>query len=124
MSATNPGATAPQASAADEIDIIGLDDMAVTSRSFGNLFGHAKVKTETLQANLQALLDKLGDVLQGLPAEIGNYSLSEMTLAVSVTAKGAVSLLGSGGEVTGQGGITLKLTRKPDAASDAAKPPA
>jgi hypothetical protein len=33
-------------------------------------------------------------------------------MEVSVTAKGSVSLLGSGGEVSGQGGITLKLTRK------------
>jgi hypothetical protein len=95
--------------------------MAVTSRTFGNLFSRGKVKAETLQSNLQALLDKLSGVLQSLPAEIGQYSLSEMTLAVSVTAKGAVSLLGSGGEVTGQGGITLKLTRKPAPEADAAE---
>ena len=53
------------------------------------------------------------NLLKSLPGEIGAYSLSEMTLAVTVTAKGSVSLLGSGGELTGQGGITLKLTRKP-----------
>ncbi len=99
----------------DELDIIGVDDAAVSSRGFfdRSFLSHSKVKTDTLRDNLQALLDKLDGVLKSLPGEIGAYSLSEMTLAVTVTAKGSVSLLGSGGELTGQGGITLKLTRKP-----------
>jgi len=85
----------------------------MSSRGFLDTFvSHNRVKTDTLRDNLESLLGKLNGVMSSLPAEIGQYDLTEMTLAVSVTAKGSVSLLGSGGEVSGQGGITLKLTRK------------
>ena len=57
-------------------------------------------------------LSGLQDVLQTAPETVGGFRLTEMTITLGVSAKGRVSLLGTGGEAGGKGGITLKLTRK------------
>ena len=67
---------------------------------------------ETLRTNLHDLLQKLDSVMLELPAKVGAYTPTEITLAVSISAKGKLALLGSGGEVGGQAGITIKLVRK------------
>jgi len=44
-------------------------------------------------------------------SQLGQFNLTEMQIALEISAKGRVSVLGSGGEAGGKGGITLKLTK-------------
>jgi len=54
----------------------------MSSRGFLDTFvSHNRVKTDTLRDNLESLLGKLNGVMSSLPAEIGQYDLTEMTLA-------------------------------------------
>jgi hypothetical protein len=49
----------------------------------------------------------------------GSLEVEELTLSLEVTAKGSVSLLGTGGELGGTGGISLTLKRRGVAAARA-----
>ena len=76
-------------------------------------FARGLVPTDTLQANVADLLNKIGDVLQTAPDPIGGaWQLDEVVLAVEISAQGAVSLIGSAsGVFNGQSGLTFRLRR-------------
>jgi hypothetical protein len=65
-----------------------------------------------LRDNLAHFLQAMRGVVSEVPDHFGVYELSEVTLSAEVSASGKVSLMGSGAEVGGTGGITFKLVRK------------
>jgi len=60
----------------------------------------------------ERLPESMRHVITGLPHAFGSYALDGITLSAEVSARGRVSLLGSGGEVAGNAGITFKFTKR------------
>ena len=89
-------------------------------RGFGEKFASAAaaikssstVAADTLREQLTAFLSTMDTVVKGLPAKIGEFRLETVELKVEVSAKGTVSLLGTGGELSGTGGLTFTLQRQ------------
>ena len=73
-----------------------------------------EVNTDELTKSLGGLLKSMDGVLASLPAFIGEFRLDSMTLDVEISAEGSVSLLGTGGKLSGKGGISLTLKRPDD----------
>ncbi|MEO0768510.1 MAG: hypothetical protein AAFY72_03615 [Cyanobacteria bacterium J06649_4] len=74
------------------------------------------IKPSVLKAQLQQMKGVVDDVFtedaQNTTSETrSGFQLEEITLSVQVNGKGELSILGSGGELGGSGGITLKFTR-------------
>jgi hypothetical protein len=70
-----------------------------------------EVRTDDLAKRLGDFLAGMSGVVDGLPETMGGFEVDSITLAVEVTAKGQVSLLGTGGELAGTGGLTFELKR-------------
>ena len=68
-----------------------------------------------LQSRLGDFVSSMREVIASLPERAGGFRLNEVTFSAEVSAKGTVSLLGSGGELAGQAGITFTFTRDPEA---------
>jgi hypothetical protein len=93
------------------IDIIG--DLDEQNRGFlRRLLAKESVPVGTLKARLDAFLAAMGTVFESLPDAVGAYQLDSLTMAVEVSAKGNISLLGAGGEVGGKSGLTFTFKRK------------
>ena len=74
------------------------------------------IKPSVLKAQLQQMKGVVDDVftedVQNTTSETrSGLQLEEITLSVQVNGKGELSILGSGGELGGSGGITLKFSR-------------
>ena len=90
----------------------GGDDRAGLFERVSNLrLGTGEVDKETLRRRLAGFLETLRDVIEGTPAFLGEFKVESVTLTVEVTASGSVSLLGTGGELAGSGGLTFTLKR-------------
>jgi len=82
-------------------------------------FARSKLSVDEVRDNLSDFLRSMETVVQGIPGKLGGLSVSTVSLKAEISAKGKVSLLGTGGELGGTGGITITLTR----VSAAAKTP-
>ena len=70
------------------------------------------VSTDVLKEELDNFLAGMQASLDGVRETIGEYTLETLELSVEVSASGKVSLFGSGGELSGKGGLKLVLKRK------------
>ncbi|TPQ20663.1 Pepco domain-containing protein [Streptomyces sporangiiformans] len=70
-----------------------------------------EIPAEELQSRLGDFVATMRGVIASLPQKAGEFQLNEVTFSAEVSAKGTVSLLGSGGELAGQAGITFTFTR-------------
>jgi len=73
-----------------------------------------EVDVNKLKTHLNSFLQTMQSVVQSVPAKFGEFKLDTVTLTVEVSAKGTVSLLGTGGEFAGKGGLTFTLKRQPE----------
>ena len=80
-------------------------------------FRRKEVPVDSLRNSLADYLAKMEDALNGVPASLSGYQVDEITLSLEVSATGKVSMLGTGAEVTGTGGLTLTLKRRDSDAS-------
>lgn len=81
-------------------------------RTIGNL-REVKLDPALVEARMSAFIKVVGRVFQQANAEIPpefGLQLEEVELEVKIGAKGEVRLI-AGGEVSGEGGITLKFKR-------------
>ncbi|MGC0327475.1 hypothetical protein RKD23_000465 [Streptomyces sp. SAI-170] len=76
-----------------------------------------KVPVSVLREQVNAFVEALGETLSRAEEKIGNYRLEQVEVAVEINAKGTVSILGSGGEVGGSGGMTFTFVRQGPPAS-------
>jgi|ERR1700733_6035827 len=74
--------------------------------------GRAEIPVDVFSHRVSDFLESMRDVITALPHAFGSYELDEITLSAEVSAKGQVSLLGSGGEIAGNAGITFKFTKR------------
>jgi hypothetical protein len=100
---------------ADEISILAADlndeVRGAFIRSQDIRYARVKVPTLELETQLQEFMKAMDQVVSKLPSQVGGFKFDSVTLAVEVSAKGRVSLLGTGGELAGKGGLTLTLKR-------------
>lgn len=74
------------------------------------------IKASILKAQMQDMIDVVDEVFAQDPKslkdkESSGLQLEEITLSVQVNAKGELGILGTGGELGGSGGLTLKFVR-------------
>jgi len=98
------------------ISVVGLQE--TTSRG---VFSRASAKLErndvpvdTLQREVERFMDALKGMFAKAPEDIaGGFYLDEIVLTAEVSAKGSLSLLGTGGEVGATGGVSFTVKRRP-----------
>jgi hypothetical protein len=74
--------------------------------------GRAEVPLDVFRERVHGFLESMKDVISGVPERFGEYQLHEVTVSAEVSAKGQVSLLGSGGEIAGKAGLTFTFVRE------------
>src|SRR5262249_37097355 len=74
-------------------------------------YGRGDVDADKLKQRLLTLVQRMQGLLDETPEQQGKFQVDSITFTVEISAKGQVSLLGTGGEVGGKGGVTLTLKR-------------
>ena len=69
------------------------------------------IDAEKLGDEARAFMAAMEKVIAKLSERVGNYDLDTISVTAEVSAKGRLSLLGSGGEVGGKGGLTFTFKR-------------
>jgi hypothetical protein len=89
-------------------------DRSLFSRSQEMRFGRGEIAPSDLQRRLESFLNAMRQVIGDLPQKMDNWEMSTVTLTAEITAKGSVNLLGTGGELSGKGGLTFTFVRHAD----------
>jgi hypothetical protein len=89
-------------------------DRSLFSRSQEMRFGRGEIAPSDLQRRLESFLNAMRQVIGNLPQKMDNWEMSTVTLTAEITAKGSVNLLGTGGELSGKGGLTFAFVRHAD----------
>jgi hypothetical protein len=120
MSEPTAGSSAGGEETGDVIRIFGIDDSDGdrTDRSmFRNRaelrYGRAEIPIEVFRHRVESFVTAMGDVIGNLAAAAGEYQLDQVQVTVEVSAKGRVSLLGTGAELAGKGGLTFTFKKPP-----------
>jgi hypothetical protein len=74
-------------------------------------YARVNIPAEDLSSRLKEFFETIHSALNEIPSEVGGLSLDTIALAVEISAKGTVSLLGTGGEIAAKGGMTFTLKR-------------
>ena len=75
-------------------------------------YGKYDVEVKEIKTQLSNFLASMQEILDGIPEKVTGYELESVDISVEINAKGTVSLLGTGGELGGTGGLTLHLINK------------
>ena len=99
------------------ITIFGREDTAETRGSLGEKLDAMRYKVgevtaEELKKRVATFLGEMKSIVQELPGKLGEFKLDEISISVEISASGKVSLLGSGAELQGKGGLTFTLKRE------------
>jgi hypothetical protein len=74
--------------------------------------GRRKIPTAELRDQIGGFVETLDSVVKPVPESVGGFAIDSIELSAEISVSGQVSLLGTGGQVSGTGGITFTLTRK------------
>jgi hypothetical protein len=69
------------------------------------------VGVDTLRDRLSEFVQAMHSVISQVEGKVGDWSLDELEVSAEIGAKGSVNLLGTGGEVSAGGGLTLTFRR-------------
>jgi hypothetical protein len=72
-----------------------------------------KLNVDELSVNVSLFLEQMGSVLDKAPESLGSLQFVEFEVSAEISAKGTLSLLGSGGEAGATGGIKFVFRRAP-----------
>jgi hypothetical protein len=75
--------------------------------------GVSAVSTAMVKKNMQVFLGQLRDILDYGKERLGAFEVSRIEVSAQVGGDGRISLLGSGVEISVQGGIKFVLNRLP-----------
>lgn len=111
------GPETPTAAAGSTISIIGLEDTGRQDRGMLKRpddwrLGRSEVPLKDLGDRVNGFLESMRTVLKTVPEGFGEFQLDEVTVSAEISAKGQISLLGSGGEIAGKAGLTFTFTRR------------
>ncbi len=87
------------------------DDEGMDRGVFDRRLVRAVIDVDKLEAEMQNFFGVMGKVIGSLSQEVGSYKVDTITVSAEVSAQGKVSLLGTGGEVGGKGGLSLTFKR-------------
>ncbi len=76
-----------------------------------SLTQRVQVNAEDLKREIGNLMAVVADVFDQAPAEAG-LSLENVELSIEISSEGQISILGSGGKISGSGGIKLSFKRQ------------
>jgi uncharacterized membrane protein len=94
------------------ISVVGYDDEMEQERGiFDRQLVRNVVDVKRLEEEVKSFLGAMESVIRNLSQEVGNYRMDSISVTAEVNAKGKLSLLGSGGEVGGKGGMTFVFKR-------------
>jgi hypothetical protein len=105
-----------------EITVFGLEEQEELGLFFNRAearYQRRKVPLERLGEQFNGFVENMRDVVGRVPESMAGFRIDEIAFTAEVSAKGTVNLLGTGGEIAGNGGITITLRRQPAAAVDA-----
>lgn len=74
-------------------------------------YGRSEIPADLFRERVVEFMDSIRDVIAGIGTTAGEYSLHEVQVNVEVSAKGQLSLLGTGGELAGKGGLTFTFRK-------------
>ena len=100
----------PRAAAAPRMSAAALAS-SVVQQTRKSLTQRVQVNVEDLKREIGNLLGVVGDVFDQARNETG-MSLEEVELSIEVSSEGQISILGSGGKISGSGGIKLSFKRQ------------
>src|SRR5438067_8039724 len=86
---------------------IETEDRGMLQRQLVRAQVDVKELRERIHAFLHAMESALGDISQ----QFGDYKLDTISVSAEVSAKGQISLLGTGGELAGKGGLNFTFKR-------------
>lgn len=89
------------------------DDRAMFRRPPEWRLGRAEIPVTVFRDQVTGFLHSMHSVITAIPDAYGDFQLNEVTLSAEVSAKGQISLLGSGGELAGTASLTFTFTRRP-----------
>jgi hypothetical protein len=121
MSQQRSESTSPEETAAGQADVIrvlGLEDTdperpdRSLKRPQDWRLARADVPVDVFRQRVIDFLDSMRTIIADLPQACGGYELDQVTVSAEISAKGQVSLLGSGGELAGKAGLTFLFTKK------------
>lgn len=101
------------------VSILGLEDSEraerwTLRRPEDWRLGRAEVPLPAFRERVTGFLESMRAVIAELPETFGAYELDQVEVTAEVSAKGQVSLLGSGGELAGKSGLTFTFVRRRD----------
>jgi hypothetical protein len=94
----------------NSIEIFGYNDKH--RGAIGNFLSVSPVKLEDLKNSIGSFLNKMQTIMDELPKFTKEYQLDTIEIQANLSASGKVSLLGTGGEIGGSGGIKFVLKKK------------
>lgn len=105
------------------ISVFGMEDDGRVNRSLmrkrGEFrYGRSDIPLDLFRQRAQDFMTTVGDVIGGLAARAGEYELAQVEVNVEISAKGQLSLLGTGGELAGKGGLTFTFKKSSTAVVD------
>jgi hypothetical protein len=71
-----------------------------------------EVSVSALREQVTRFLGVFKDVLSVASATVGDYSLEDITVSAEVSATGRLSILGTGGEIGGNGGLSFTFKKR------------
>src|SRR5512135_3715826 len=89
----------------DTIAVFGIDEPEEMERGLSSRrtsefrYGRAEVQVSVLQARMSEFVGDIDSMVQSMPEPKSGFTLESITVAAEISAKGTVSLLGTGGEV-------------------------
>jgi hypothetical protein len=92
-------------------DVGGGFGSSVVQQARKSLTQRVQISAEDLKREIGNLLAVVGDVFDQAQSETG-LSLEEVELSIEVSSEGQISILGSGGKISGTGGIKLSFKRQ------------
>ncbi|WP_328879167.1 Pepco domain-containing protein [Streptomyces sp. NBC_00299] len=98
----------------DAVRVLGLedsDDRSLFRRPQEWRVGRGEIPIDVFQHRVTGFLDSMRSIIAGLSVNCGEFQLNEVTISAEVSAKGQISLLGSGGELAGSSSLTFTFTR-------------
>jgi len=93
------------------LSILGYEGEEEERGILDNRLVRGVVDVQRLEEEVRAFLGTMEKVISNLSQEMGNYRMETISVTAEVSAKGQVSLLGSGGEMGGKGGLTFTFKR-------------
>jgi hypothetical protein len=102
----------PQTDSDQTISIVNYEEYEVERGVLDKVSVRNLVDVKSLEQEIKKFLNAMQTILLNVSQSVGDFSMETVSVSVEVNAKGQVSLLGSGGEIGGKGGLVFTFKRK------------